>query len=183
VDTLYLAAKSLHIIGFISWFAGLFYIVRLFIYHAETSEQRPEHERAILHPQLELMQARLWNIITTPAMIATALGGFTMIALKLHLAGALEAWLHGKLLLLAGLFAYHFYCGVIRKKQLTKTCTWTSARLRAFNELATMFMVAIVCLAVFKTAMSAIWGVLGLLGLGVALMVGIKLYRRRLQRP
>lgn len=168
----YLLAKAIHIVGFISWFAGLFYIVRLFVYHAEAGE-RPEPERAILQPQLELMAARLWKIITVPAMILTIAAGLTMVV-QLEL---IPNWLHIKFGLLAALIAYTLWCGSIRRRQLAKTSTWTSRGLRVFNEVGTMFAVAIVFLAVFKSALSIAWGVGGLLGLGVILMLGIRLYR------
>jgi putative membrane protein len=176
----YQLAKALHVIGFISWFSGLFYLVRLFIYHAEAG-QRPESERAILQPQLELMAARLWAIITLPAMILTLIGGIAMVV-ELVQIGSLAPWLHVKFALLAGLIAYTLGCNRIRNQQAAKTSTWSSGKLRMFNEVATMFMVAIVFLAVFKTTLSIAWGVGGLLGLGVALMLGIRGYRALLAR-
>lgn len=174
----YLLAKALHIVGFISWFAGLFYIVRLFVYHAEAGE-RPEHERAILQPQLELMAGRLWTIITVPAMVLTFIGGLSMVA-QLE---SIPSWLQLKFGLLAGLVAYHFWCGSIRRAQRDKTSTWTSRGLRVFNEGGTMFAVAIVFLAVYKSAISIAWGVGGLLGLGLTLMLGIRLYRALRRDP
>jgi putative membrane protein len=169
----YMLGKALHIVGFISWFAGLFYIVRLFVYHAEAGE-RGEPERTILQTQLELMAARLWKIITVPAMLLTLVGG-VMMAVQLH---PIPSWLLVKFGLLAGLLGYHHWCGAIRRRQAAKTSTWTSQKLRMFNEIGTMFMVAIVFLAVFRTTMSIAWGVGGLLGLGVSLMLGIRLYRK-----
>jgi putative membrane protein len=174
----YLLAKALHVVGFISWFAGLFYLVRLFIYHAEAGE-RPAAEREILQPQLELMAARLWGIITVPAMVLTFVGGIAMVV-QLE---PLPSWLHLKFGLLAGLVVYTHGCGRIRRKQAAKTSTWSSGKLRMFNELATMFMVAIVFLAVYKTALSIAWGVGGLLALGVVLMLAIRVYRKRLAKP
>jgi putative membrane protein len=173
----YMLGKALHIVGFISWFAGLFYIVRLFVYHAEAGE-RPEPDRSILQVQLELMAARLWKIITVPAMILTLIGGLMMVAQLQSIPG----WLQLKLGLLAGLLGYHHWCGAIRRRQAAKTSTWTSQKLRMFNEIGTMFMVAIVFLAVFRTAMSIAWGVGGLLGLGVSLMLGIRFYRKLRER-
>jgi putative membrane protein len=170
---LYLTAKAVHIVGFISWFAGLFYLVRLFVYHAEAAG-KPEPERSILQRQLEAMQARLWKIITLPAMVLTFLGGVTMAVMI----WPGEPWLHHKFVWLALLVAYNFACGRIRTQQAGGTSKWTSARLRIFNEVATLLMAAIVFLAVFRSSMSAIWGALGLLGLGIALMVGIRVYRR-----
>ena len=174
---IYATAKAVHIVGFISWFAGLFYIVRLFIYHAEAS-QRPTQERAVLLPQLELMASRLWKIITVPAMVLTFGAGLTMVV------GAwpFGPWLHWKFLWLAMLVAYHLMCGVIRKRQLARAFDWSSNRLRLFNEVATMLMVAIVFTAVFKSAMTALYGVVGLVTLGVSLMLGVRAYRRARER-
>lgn len=169
----YMLGKALHIVGFISWFAGLFYIVRLFVYHAEAGE-RAEPDRTILQSQLELMAGRLWKIITVPAMILTLIGGVMMVA-QLQ---SIPTWLQIKFALLAGLLAYHIWCGAIRRQQAAKRSSWTSNRLRMFNEIGTMFMVAIVFLAVFRTTMSIAWGVGGLLGLGVSLMLGIRFYRK-----
>lgn len=169
----YTLAKALHIVGFISWFAGLFYIVRLFVYHAEAGE-RPEQERAILQPQLELMAARLWTIITVPAMVLTLFGGISMVVQL----DPIPRWLHIKFALLAGLLGYHLWCGSIRRAQAAGRSRWTGNKLRMFNEIGTMFMVAIVFLAVFRSAMSIAWGVGGLLTLGLSLMFGIRLYRK-----
>jgi putative membrane protein len=169
----YMLGKALHIVGFISWFAGLFYIVRLFVYHAEAGE-RGEPDRTILQTQLELMAGRLWKIITVPAMVLTLIGGVMMVVQL----SSIPTWLQIKFGLLAGLLGYHFWCGAVRRRQAAKTSTWTSSRLRMFNEIGTMFMVAIVFLAVFRTTMSIAWGVGGLLGLGVSLMLGIRFYRK-----
>ncbi len=173
----FLTAKALHIVGFISWFAGLFYIVRLFVYHAEAGA-RPDAERDVLRAQLEIMQTRLWKIITWPAMILTFGGGFTML-IEL---GRIDPWLHWKFVWLAGLVAYHLVCGRIRRQQRAGTSKWTSGRLRMFNEIATMIMFAIVFLAVFKSALSAVWGALGLVALGISLWVGLRAYRRVRER-
>lgn len=170
---LFLAAKAVHIIGFISWFAGLFYIVRLFVYHAEAGD-RPPAEREILQSQLEIMAARLWRIITVPALLLTFAGGITMVVVLRHV----DPWLYWKFGWLALLLAYHAACGRIRRQQEARTSRWTSGQLRVFNEGGTMLAAAIVFLAVFKSAMGAVWGALGLLGLGVVLMLGIRFYAR-----
>lgn len=169
----YLTAKAVHIVGFISWFAGLFYLVRLFIYHAEAGD-KAEPERSILQRQFEAMQTRLWKIITLPAMTVTFAAGLAMVSQI----WPGERWLHYKFVWLALLVGYTFWCGRIRTQQAAGTSTWKSGRLRMFNEVATMLMAAIVFLAVFRSSMSAVWGALGLLGLGIALMVGIRVYRR-----
>jgi putative membrane protein len=174
---MYTLAKAVHIVGFISWFAGLFYIVRLFVYHAEAGE-RPKHEREILQPQLELMASRLWKIITVPAMVLTLVAGVTMVVQLETIPG----WLQIKFGLLAGLIAYHHACGAIRRRQAAGTAKWSGQHLRLFNELGTMFAVAIVFLAVFRSSISILWGVGGLVGLGVVLMLGVRVYRKLRER-
>ena len=169
---MYLTAKAIHIIGFVSWFAGLLYMVRLLIYHAE-AEKKEDKECKILQNQFDLMQWRLWYIISWPAMILTLSAGTWMLLIL----GQLSHWLHIKLGLLVGLIAYHCLCGHIRKQQKMRTSKWSPYHLRILNEGATLFLVAIVCVAVFKNAFSALWGILTLLGLGVSMMIAIKLYR------
>lgn len=177
---LFSLAKAIHIVGFISWFTGLFAIVRLYVYHAESSEKPPEQCR-VLREQNELMQARMWKIITTPAMVVTIVAGMWT-AHEAYGLPQMPPWLHLKIGLIVGLLIYHHMCGRIRKQQAAGTSTWTGHQLRVFNEGATMFMAAIVFLAVFKTTMSALWGAVGLLALGVTMMMGIRLYRRVRER-
>lgn len=169
----YLYLKALHMIGFVSWFAGLFYIVRLYIYHAEAAE-RPEAERKVLQAQLELMAARLWKIITWPAMVITLVFGFWLLSIY----GFDQGWVHIKLTLVFGLVLYHLSLGRIRKAQAAGTSTWTPKRLRYWNEVATLFLVAIIFTAVFKSGLNALWGLLGLVAFGVVLSIAIRLYRR-----
>ena len=129
--SMYLFAKALHVVGFVSWFAGLFYIVRLFIYHVEAAA-RPEPERSLLHAQFTLMERRLWLAITVPAMVITVVFGgclaYTYLSAVAPGDGA--AWLLVKLGLVAVLLAYHLLCGRIRKQLAAGTCTWTSPQLR-----------------------------------------------------
>jgi protoporphyrinogen IX oxidase len=182
---MYLFAKAMHLVGVVSWFAGLFYLVRLFIYHVE-SAARPEPDRSVLHAQFVIMERRLWVAITVPAMVVTfAFGTYLAVVYlgklqnKLHMA----TWLFVKLALVVGLFAYHQTCGAIRDQLAEGRCRWTSARLRLWNELATLLLVAIVMLAVFKSMFSAVWGTLALVGFGLVLAVAIRLVRRRMAAP
>ena len=175
----YLLSKALHIVGFVSWFAGLFYIVRLFIYHVE-STARPEPERSLLHAQFSLMERRLWKAITVPAMVLTVVFGGVLGFIYLSAVPLRNApWLAAKLLLVAVLLGYHHVCGRIRKQLAEGRCQWTSARLRMWNELATLLLVAIVMLAVFKTLFNAVWGTLALVGFGVLLAAAVRLMRKR----
>jgi putative membrane protein len=179
---LYLLAKGLHIVGFVSWFAGLFYLVRLFIYHVEAAE-RPAAERAVLEAQFELMERRLWYAITVPAMMMTVVFGTVLAVLYVRMSEGFgqHPWLHAKLGLVALLLGYHAICGGIRRQLAAGTCRWTSPRLRQWNEVATLLLVAIVMVATFKSLFSALWGTLALVGLGVLLGLAVKLVRSRAQ--
>jgi putative membrane protein len=171
----YLTIKALHLIFVVSWFAALFYIVRLFIYDVE-SGQRPDYEKNILQPQLRLMQWRLWYIIGWPAMILTIVFGVWMIILNDSL---LEMpWMQVKLGMILGLIAYHLMCERILRKLKARKILLKAGVLRMWNELATIFLVAIVFIAVRKNTINWIWGVVGLVGVGVALMIMIKAYKR-----
>jgi putative membrane protein len=178
----YLLFKGLHVIGFVSWFAGLFYMVRLFIYHVEALD-RPEPDRTILASQFQVMERRLWFAITVPAMVMTLVFGSTLAVLYVRMSEGLstQPWLHVKLTLVAVLVGYHLVCGKIRRQLAAGTCRWTSPRLRHWNEVATLLLVAIVMVAVFKSLFSALWGTLALVALGIVLGLAVKLVRARSQ--
>lgn len=170
----YLAIKSLHIVFVVSWFAALFYIVRLFIYDVE-AEAKSDSERRILQPQFRLMQWRLWYIIGWPAMILTVVFGVWMIVLN---DGLLEMpWMQVKLGMIVGLIAYHLACERMLRQLKHGKIPMKSGMLRMWNELATLFLVAIVFVAVRKNSLNWIWGVVGLLGVGIGLMLLIKAYK------
>lgn len=172
---IYLYAKAIHIIFVVCWMAGLFYMVRLFIYHTE-AKQKPEQEYQILHRQFILMESRLWWVITTPAMYLTVLAGLVMLYQSPALLQA--GWMHVKLSFVLGLIAYHFICQKIMFRLKTESNRWTSGHLRMWNEVATIILFAIVFMVVLKSAVSWIFGVLGLLTLAILLMMGIKLYKK-----
>lgn len=143
--------KALHLIAVVSWFAGLLYIVRLFIYHVETAA-RPEPERGAFHAQFTLMERRLWLGITWPAMVATAsLGTWLMVLIHAYA----FPWFHLKLGLLVLLIAYHLGCGRIRKNLAEGKNRLTSLQLRIWNEVATLLLFAIVFTAVLKSPTAA----------------------------
>ncbi|GAB4399459.1 MAG: protoporphyrinogen oxidase HemJ [Microscillaceae bacterium] len=167
--------KSVHIIFVVSWFAGLFYIVRLFIYHTE-AEDRPEAERRILQTQFILMEKKLWNIITTPAMVLTVLSGLTMLWVQPAYLG--QTWMWVKLGMVGGVLLYHFYCQKIVVELRNGRFRFNSFQLRMWNEVATLFLVAIVFIVELQNALNWIWGVLGLLAFALVLMVAIRLYRK-----
>ncbi len=170
---MFLYIKALHIIFVVTWFAGLFYIVRLFIYNRE-AQDRPDAERVILQQQFGIMIKRLWFGITWPSAILTPLFGTWLLSYY----DSIPGWLWIKLGFLVGLFAYHFSIQVIYRQQSHGVFKYGSQQLRVWNEVATLFLFAIVFLVVVRSAMSLIWGVGGLLILAAALMLAIRLYRR-----
>ena len=169
---MYLYVKALHIVFIVTWFSGLFYIVRLFIYNAE-AEEKPDAEKQILHTQFNLMIKRLWFGITWPSAVMTFIFGPWM----WYMMNALPNWLMIKLCFVVGLYAYHFTLHQIVKQQTEGVFKWTSQQLRIWNEVATIFLIAIVMLAVVKDGLSAVWGVVGLALFVVALMSAIRVYK------
>lgn len=167
--------KALHIIFVITWFAGLFYIVRLFIYQAEALE-KPEHEKNILSPQLNLMAQRLWYIITWPSAILTLIFGFGVLFYRW---GYMQlGFMHAKLGFVLLLYIYHLICHKIYKDLQNGKAKWTSTQLRMWNEVATVLLFAIVFLIVLKSLISVAWGIAGLIALSVLMMLGIKWYKK-----
>lgn len=154
--------------------AGLFYMVRLFIYHTE-AQQKPELERDILSKQFEIMESKLMNIITTPSMLLTAAAGVTMLYLNPYLLQ--QPWMHVKLCFVVGLMGYHFICQGKMQQMRRGVFTWTSTQLRLWNEVATLFLFAIVFLAVLKNAVDWVFGVLGLIVFAMILMSAVKIYK------
>jgi len=171
----FLLLKALHVIAVVSWFSGLFYLGRLFVYHREAAD-RPAQERKVLQEQLEIMQRRLWYFITMPAMIATVVLGLWLATTADYVR---MLWFHAKMILVIGLLTYHFFCGFLRKLQLGGKTPFSSKTLRILNEVPTLFLVMIVILAFTKTIMSALWGLVGVLCLGLFIMLGIRLYKRK----
>jgi len=168
--------KALHIIFVVSWFAGLFYIVRLFIYHTE-AQAKPEMEKEILSKQFVEMEKKLWWIITTPAMILTIVFGTWMIVLNSEY--YLQApWMHVKLGFVAMLLIYHFVCQKILNDLKKGIFNWKSNGLRIWNEVATLALVAIVFIVVLKDELNWWKGTLGFFAVAVGLMLLIKLYKR-----
>jgi putative membrane protein len=168
--------KAFHIIGIVVWFAGLFYLVRLFIYHVEAN-QEPEPARTILKNQYQIMEKRLYNIITTPGMLVTVAMAIGLLSTEPEVLK--QGWLHFKLLCVALLLGYHHYCGRLMKKLAADECRWSGQQLRALNEAPTVMLVVIVMLAVFKNNLPTditAWLVFGLI---ILMAVTIQLYARK----
>ena len=170
---------AIHIVFVVSWMAGLFYIVRLFIYHTEAN-QKPETEKVILQNQFEIMEHRLWYFITQPAMVVSVSAGLLMLYLNPLLLQT--DWMWVKLAFVAGLLIYHFICQNIID-QLKRGKFWmTSNQLRFWNELATIFLVAIVFTVILKSAIDWIYALLGLATFSVFIMLAIKAYKKQREK-
>ena len=169
---MYLYLKAIHIIFIVTWFSGLFYIVRLFIYNTEASE-KSEPEKSILQNQFSIMIRRLWLGITWPSAILTLIFGVWLwISLN-----ATPSWLRIKLSFVLLLFIYHFTLHVLYRQQRRGIFKFTSMQLRIWNELATIFLIAIVMVVVVKQSISLLWGAIGLILLMILLMSAIKIYK------
>ena len=174
IQVIYEYVLAIHIIFVVCWMAGLFYIVRLFIYHTE-AQDKPEAERKILSDQFEIMERRLWNVITIPSMYIVLAAGITMVIL---MPGWLQQpWLHIKLAFVAGLIIYHFISQNKIKQMRKGIFKWTSTQLRIWNEVATIFLFAIVFLAVLKDAISWLYGVIGIIVFSLIIMSAVKIYK------
>lgn len=175
----YQTIKALHIIFMVSWFAGLFYIVRLFIYHTE-AQQKEESARKVLSDQFEIMEKRLWWIITTPAMILTFVFGFWMLFERwdYFFESPAGRWMHIKLAFVGLLLVYHFVCQKIMFDLKKGKFGWKSNMLRLWNEVATLALVAIVFIVMLKDSMNWIKGTIGFFAVAIGLMILIKMYKR-----
>jgi putative membrane protein len=167
--------KALHIIFVVSWFAGLFYIVRLFIYHTEAKNKSTE-EFEILGKQFKIMQKKLWWIITTPAMALTVLFGILMFVINPGL--ILQTWMQIKIVFVTLFLFYHFICQHILLNYLKDKINWSSMQLRLWNELATIFLVAIVFIVTLKSTFNWISGFLSFFLVAIALIILIKIYKK-----
>ena len=167
--------KSLHLIFVITWFAGLFYIPRIFIYHIESS-QKASPAKEILEAQLKLMAKRLWYIITWPsAILAVAFGVWLLVLAPYWFE---QPWMHAKLGFVVLLIMYHIKTHLIFKQLQNNQIKYTSNFMRIWNEGATLILFAVVFLVVLKNTLNMAYGMLCLFGLAILLMLGIKLYKR-----
>ncbi|PQJ78954.1 CopD family protein [Polaribacter porphyrae] len=173
MDFLYI--KALHIIFVVTWFSGLFYILRLFIYHTE-AEDKLEPAREILQTQYKLMSKRLWYIITWPSAILASFFAFWMLYESPYYLS--EPWMHIKLAFVLGLYFYHGFCQNIYNKLQKNIVKYSAFRLRLLNEVATIILFAVVFLVTLKNTINWIWGVIGIVLFGLLLMLSIKLYKR-----
>jgi putative membrane protein len=172
---MYQYVLAIHIIFVVCWMAGLFYGVRLFIYHTE-AQDRPEPDRKILSDQFVIMERRLWYIIATPSMYLVLIAGITMVCLNFNYL-IKQPWLHVKLLFVLGLIVYHFICQHKMNQMAKGIFKWTSTQMRIWNEVATIALFAIVFLVVLKSALNWIFGVVGIILFSLIIMSAVKIYK------
>jgi len=181
--------KALHVVGYVAWFAGLFYLVRMFVYHEEAFE-REQPERDIMSKQYGLMEWRVYKIICNPALGITWGAGLVMIFYDLlfrdasYFLSGTPGWLSVKLVLLLGLTAYHFWCWNIHKKLERGERHYTSWQFRLLNEVPTLLLISIVYIATYGKLgrLNYLYFVLGLAGFIAILYLGARAYKRARKR-
>jgi putative membrane protein len=171
----YFSIKALHLIFMVTWFAGLFYIVRLFIYH-RASFDRDINERKVLSEQFAIMEKRLWYAITWPSAVLCTAFGITMLVMN---PGILQQpFMHLKLAFVLGLWGYQLYTHSVFKKFQGNTSPLSDMALRFLNEVPTVLLVAIIFIIIKRDTLSWISGLVGIVGTAVLLSIAIKGYQR-----
>jgi putative membrane protein len=178
MDNLYLYLKSLHLIFVVTWFAGLFYIVRLFVYYAEAGS-KPSPEKEILQDQYKIMSYRLWYIITWPSAVLTGIFAFWLLLFTdLGRVWLQQPWMHVKLGFVFALYLYHFKCHQMFLQLQNRTYNYSSNFMRLWNEGATIILFSVVFLVILKNELDWIFGTLGIIVFSILLMIGFKFYKR-----
>lgn len=174
---MYLYIKALHVIFVITWFSGLFYIVRLFVYQIENNSTENHYDRNILSRQLSKMARRLWYIITWPSMILAS--SFAIILLILNPKILNQSWMQVKLAFVVILILYHLYCQVIFTHLQNGNFRYSSHFMRLYNEGPTLILFSVIFLVTLRNSIHWLYGVIGMMLLGIFLMLGIRFYKNR----
>lgn len=170
--------KSLHLIFVVTWFAGLFYIVRLFVYQIEAND-KPSPEKEILQKQYKIMTYRLWYIITWPSAVLASIFAFWMLFFTPTGNAWLQMpWMHVKLGFVFVLYLYHYKCHKIYQELQNDQVKYTTNHMRLWNEGATIILFAVVFLVILKNAVNWIYGVIGIMLFSILIMLGFKFYKR-----
>ena len=170
--------KSLHLIFVMTWFAGLFYIVRLFVYQIEAND-KPSPEKEILQKQFKIMTYRLWYIITWPSAVLASIFAFWMLFFTdLGKSWLQMPWMHVKLGFVFVLYLYHYKCHRIFKELQNDQVKYTTNYMRLWNEGATIILFAVVFLVILKNAVNWIYGVVGIMLFSILIMLGFQFYKR-----
>ena len=168
----------MHLIAMVAWFAGLFYLVRLFVYHTEAfSKENPEKD--ILCTQYGIMEERLFKIICQPALGLVWIFGLAMIFHNGWDWFKENPWLHVKIAMVFGLSIYHEYNKKIIKKLKKGEFIMSPFKFRLYNEVPTLFLLGIVLLAVYKNLLNFGYTFIGILAFGVVLFLIAKAYKNK----
>ncbi len=174
--------KSLHLIFVITWFAGLFYIVRLFVYQIEAND-KPSPEKEILQKQYKIMTYRLWYIITWPSAVLASIFAFWMLFFTdIGNVWLQMPWMQVKLGFVFALYLYHYKCHRIFKELQNDEVKYSTNYMRLWNEGATIILFAVVFLVILKNAVNWIYGVVGIMLFSILIMLGFKFYKRIRER-
>jgi protoporphyrinogen IX oxidase len=171
----FLYLKAVHIIFIVTWFAGLFYMPRLLIYMREAFD-KSEPEKSILLKNFTVMASRLWYGITWPSAIVTLIMGTSMLINQPHWLQL--GFMHLKLSLVFFLYLYHFSLHVLFNQLKREETKYSSNQLRLWNEVATLFLISIVFLIVLKSALSMMWGLIGLVVITAMIILGMRIYKK-----
>ncbi|KQK25134.1 hypothetical protein AR438_12565 [Chryseobacterium aquaticum] len=177
---LYTIIKALHIIFMVSYFAGIFYLVRIFVYYKDTDDFADEKKK-ILREQYIFMARRLWNIITVPAGVIMTVCGITMILLNFGLMKM--PWFHLKLTFLVGLAFFHYWAWrklLLIKKLNGEMLSTSNVKLRQINEIATFILFLVVFTVILKSSVIEYWWQLitGFFVLVFLIMMTVKLVNK-----
>ncbi len=174
--------KSLHIVGAVAWFGGLFYLVRIFVYHVEAFD-KVQPDRDILIKQYKLMESRVYRIICVPGLLITWIFGSLIIATYLDTNGTswlrINGWMHSKLVVVILLSGYQHYCKSLMKQLSEGQKKMNSFQTRLFNEVPTILLVIIVLLAVYRNTLDSGIAFLGIFIFGIALVIFTKWYKSK----
>lgn len=171
----YLVLKTIHLISVVAWFAGLFYVGRLFIYFKEASAYETK-KKEILQGQFLLMTKRCMYIITWPSLIVSTIFGLYMLYNNPSL--IYLNWMTVKLIFVTILIFYTAYCQKILLQMMKGSIKFSDFKLRLWNEFATLLLISIVSLAILKTTLSWVKAIVVFLIIGIVLFTLIKLYRK-----
>jgi len=173
--------KVIHIVGFTAWFAGMFYLVRIFVYHEEAFD-KAEPERSILIKQYNVMEWRVYNIICKKGLEITWIFGLLMVAAYGLDWLKVQPWLHIKLVLVFALSWYSTYNRRIIERLEKGERVMTSTQFRLYNEVPSIFLLTVVLLAVYKNGLNYLYALIGIVVFIVTLIVFTKIYKKIRER-
>lgn len=184
---LYIIVKAIHLIFMVSYFAGIFYLVRLFVYYKDTDNFETE-KKQILREQYVYMARRLWNIITVPAGIIMLGTGLWMLFFYFPTFPLLTwnpfSWFYLKIIFLLALLLYHYWCWkkILQLKKLNgNSLPIANIKLRQANEIATFILFLVIFTVILKSAVLAYWWQLitGFFVIVLAIMMTVKFVNKK----